>query len=150
MINYAVEDVLAHAAPMILIDEIISYGDETIETSLSINQNTPFMFSGKVPSYVAVEYMAQSIAAYSGIQAREAGQDIRIGFLLGARKLELLCADFSIGDRLYIDAYSLYNDGEMASFNCVTRRGQETVAKARIDVYQPKDMSLITGTKADG
>lgn len=148
--NYAIEDLIAHDHPMILIDDVISHNDEMIETSLTINEDTPFMFDGKVPCYVAVEYMAQSIAAYSGIIAREKGEAVRIGFLLGTRKLELLSDGFLIGEQLNIEAKALYNDGEMASFDCVTKKGGKIVAKARLSVYQPSNDNLKMETKADG
>ena len=148
--DYAIEELIAHDHPMILIDHVISYTSEKIETSLTIHEDTPFMFDAQVPSYVAVEYMAQSIAAYSGIIAQKKGEKIRIGFLLGTRKLELMCTHFHIGDQLHIEANSLYNDGEMASFDCVTKKGEKIVAKARLNVYQPSNDNLKMETKADG
>jgi predicted hotdog family 3-hydroxylacyl-ACP dehydratase len=42
-----------------------------------------------VPNYVGIEYMAQSIAALAGVEARLDHEGIRVGFLLGTRKLQM-------------------------------------------------------------
>ncbi len=148
--TYAVADVLAHDAPMILIDRVVSHDLEQIETATRISEQSPFLSGGKVPAYVVIEYMAQSVAAYSGIRAKENGQGIKIGFLLGTRKLELNTDGFAIGDEIIVQASQLYNDGEMASFDCLAKKGEKIVAKARLNVYQPTDETLKMETKTDG
>ena len=147
---YAIEDIVAHAPPMILIDRVLDHNENAIQASVTITQDSPFLYAGVVPSYVVIEYMAQSIAAYSGILACQKEQDVQIGFLLGTRKLELKTDCFEIGDEIVIEAEALYNDGEMASFDCLAKRNDKQVAQARLNVYQPTDENSKTETKADG
>ena len=93
----------------------------------------------RVPSYVAIEYMAQAIAAWNGLLSRKQGQKPRIGFLLGSRKLKLLTPCFKVGETLNVFGQSKYNDEEMASFDCWVERSGERVAEASLNVFQPKE-----------
>jgi len=147
---YSIEDLIAHDAPMILIDEIVSYDDENVRAALHITDQSPFIENETVPAYVAVEYMAQTIAAFSGIQALEKREKVRIGFLLGTRKLELMTNGFHVGDKLIINAHALYNDGEMASFDCLVSIGEKNVAKARLNVYQPSGDNSLRDEQLNG
>ncbi|MDV7341034.1 hotdog family protein [Terasakiella sp. A23] len=148
--DYAIEDLIAHDHPMILVDRVLDHDQEKIETTVTIHEDTPFLEDGMVPAYVAVEYMAQSVAAYSGACGLEQGEEVRIGFLLGSRKIKLMCDGFAIGDTLHIEASSLYNDGEMASFDCVTKKDGQTVVEARLNVYQPSKETLEMEKPTDG
>ena len=136
---YPIGNLLAHAPPMILLDQIDAYDEDQAQASLCIRNDSPFIREGRVPSYVTVEYMAQAIAAYSGLQALEKGEGVRIGFLLGTRSLKLRVPELFVGDKLIINIVAQYNDGEMAAFDCRTVRDDEVVAEATINVFQPSD-----------
>ena len=141
--DYLIEDVLPHSHPMILIERILEYGELYIKTMVTISEATPFIYQGKVPSYVSIEYMAQSVAAYSGINQLKSGNDIQVGFLLGTQKLELYEDSFNVGDLIELNAERHYYDGEMASFHCQAARQGTILAKANISVYQPINAASI-------
>jgi predicted hotdog family 3-hydroxylacyl-ACP dehydratase len=63
MKNFSIEEVLPHAEPMILLDELISFEDETATCSHTITESSLLYNQALqgVPSYVGIEYMAQSI-----------------------------------------------------------------------------------------
>ncbi len=134
---YPIEDILFHAPPMILIDEVEGYDEETVISSVTIRDTSPFLEDGVLPSYVGIEYMAQSIAAYSGIKARNQGGDVKIGYLVSARNLTLETPNFKIGDKLEITVQLVYNEVPMAVFDCAITKNKALVAKARVNVYQP-------------
>jgi predicted hotdog family 3-hydroxylacyl-ACP dehydratase len=140
---YPVSQLLVHDTPMILIDQVEGYDDENIVSNINITENSPFSYEGAVPSYIAVEYMAQTVACYSGVQARNSGNEIRIGFLLGTRKLKLYADEFHVGDNLLVKAQILYNDGEMAAFDCHILKKNQIVAKAKLNVYQPENQEWL-------
>jgi predicted hotdog family 3-hydroxylacyl-ACP dehydratase len=136
---YSVSQLLAHDTPMVLIDQVECYDDENIYSNINVTENSPFLYGETVPSYIAVEYMAQTIACYSGVQARNGGNEVRIGFLLGTRKLKLYVDEFHVGDNLLVKAKILYNDGEMAAFDCHILNKNKIVAEAKLNVYQPEN-----------
>ena len=135
--HYAINDLLYHAAPMILIDRIDAYNSETVRSSVEITPNSPFLADDVMPSYVSVEYMAQSVAAYSGIKAKNSGGSVKIGYLASARKVDLKVPFFSIGDKLEITVQMIWNEPPMSVFDCRIERQNTIVASSRLNVYQP-------------
>lgn len=134
---YDITELLYHAPPMILIDRVETYDEETVTSLVEITAGSPFMDGDAVPAYVGIEYMAQSIAAYSGIKARNAGENPRIGYLIGSRNLALGCPGFEIGDKLHVNVHLVYDEAPMAVFDCTIHRAEKLVAEARLNVYQP-------------
>lgn len=134
---------LPHKKPMILIDHVVSFGDDFIQTNVSINKSSVF-FDGKgVPSYIALEYMAQSIAAWSGLKASSMNEPPKIGFLLGTRKLVLNVPFFKENEKLDIYGKQKYSDGELASFECWIEHKNIKYAEAILNVYQPINISNL-------
>lgn len=134
---YHITEILYHAPPMILIDRVEAYDRETVASVVEITAGSPFMEGEQVPAYVGIEYMAQSIAAYSGIKARNAGCDPRIGYLIGSRNLMLACPGYAIGDKISVTVHLVYDEAPMAVFDCTIHRAEKLVAEARLNVYQP-------------
>ena len=125
---------------MILIDEVVSFGAEDIETRLTVRPGGLFnQQDGSLPAWVGIELMAQSIAAYAGCQARQAGLPVELGFLLGTRKFECNVERFPAGAELRIKALrSLQDDNGMGVFEChLTGTGIQ--ASARLNVFRPPE-----------
>ncbi|MTI11022.1 ApeP family dehydratase [Curvivirga aplysinae] len=144
--HYSTNDLLAHEAPMILVDKVVGYNETSIKSVVCINEKAPFLYGDAVPAYIAVEYMAQTIACHKGVLALDLGEDVKIGFLLGTRKLTLSESDFLLGDILEIEASVLYNDGEMAAFECIIMREGVKVSNATLNVYQPDNFDAMEMT----
>lgn len=134
---YDITEILYHAPPMILIDEVEAYSEMEVSSVVEITADSPFLEKGTVPAYVGIEYMAQSIAAYSGIKARNADEEVKIGYLVSTRTMTLSCPSFAIGDRLKVKVALVYDETPMAVFDGTIHRAEELVAKARLNVYQP-------------
>jgi predicted hotdog family 3-hydroxylacyl-ACP dehydratase len=132
---------LPHDAPMILLDELIECLEESVHTKVTPNDESPFCEQGSIPSYVALEYMAQGVAAWNGYHAHQRQEHPKIGFLLGSRRLTLHVSSFLVGETLNVYGKCQYNDGEMASFECWIEKNNERVAEATLNVYQPKDIT---------
>lgn len=142
---YSVEQVLPHAAPMILIDEVLAYGGDNLTAAVTIRHDSHFMQPAGVPSYVGIEYMAQAVAAYGGFEALNDQRPVRIGFLLGTRNFVANVPFFEVGDRLVVDVSVIYRDA-LSSFSCRVSIEERVVAEANLSVYQPTgtdDQSLI-------
>lgn len=127
---------LPHEKPMILIDDIVCFGEDFIQTKVLIHKQSPFWSDNGVPAYVALEYMAQSVAAWNGLQLHDKHESPKIGFLLGTRKLILNVPFFKANNQLDVYATLKYSDGEMASFECRIECNNEKWAQAILSVYQ--------------
>ena len=55
-----------------------------------------------VPAWAGVEYMAQTIAAHAGVEARARGEPPAIGFLLGTRAYSTSVEKFPNGSKLTV------------------------------------------------
>jgi predicted hotdog family 3-hydroxylacyl-ACP dehydratase len=127
---------------MILIDEILDGGDGWVAAAVRVGEDTLFYQPGLgVPAWVGIEYMAQTVALYSGICAKQSGKDIRLGFLLGTRRYHTATNFFRLGCLLKISVHEVWQDGNMAVFDCQIcyHEDAQPVAEARLNVFSPED-----------
>jgi len=138
MIKWPLAELIPHAGDMILIDRVLAFDDEQIQTCLTVRADGLFNEpDGSLPAWVGIELMAQSVAAYAGCQARTRGEAVKLGFLLGSRKFECNVAHFPAGSQLNIHAVrSLQDDSGMGVFEC-SLTGPNIKAFARLNVYCP-------------
>ncbi|AHF65554.1 ApeP family dehydratase [Pseudomonas cichorii] len=138
MIDWPLAELIPHAADMILIDQVLSFDEEQIQTKVTVRPDGLFSQpDGSLPAWIGVELMAQSVAAYAGCQARLKGEPIQLGFLLGSRKFECNVGHFPAGSELTIQATrSLQDDSGMGVFEC-NLTGPDIQAFARLSVYCP-------------
>jgi predicted hotdog family 3-hydroxylacyl-ACP dehydratase len=128
-----IRDLIPHEPPMLLLDRIVSYIDDTVTCEVQIKAESAFLEENQgaekqVPAVLGLEYMAQCVAAYAGITAQRQGRAPRIGFLIGCRELRLATEGFSVGDTLTVEARWVWGENELGSFACqVTRAGQKVV-----------------------
>jgi len=148
--------VLPHRPPMILIDRIISYdvGSKTLTAEFSVNERSLFFDAalGGIPAWVGLEYMAQAMAALTGILAIEGGgAPPAMGFVLGTRKYSNEIGLYRAGGTYTVDAESLFFDGSMGGFKCVIRGlGGASCATAEISAFAPEDAEAILLGGTDG
>ena len=134
-----VDDLLPHAPPMVLLDSVLSCDQGRVVTSVTISPARPFYSSDEgVPSYVGLEYMAQTCGVYAGIEAIKHNQRVRLGFLLGTRNYNATTGWFRNGDQLTIEAKELLRQDGMGVFDCQILRGDEVIASAQLNLYQPE------------
>jgi predicted hotdog family 3-hydroxylacyl-ACP dehydratase len=148
--DYPLTELLPHRAPMILIDGLLTHETDSLVTWVQIGPDSPFFDEalGGVPNYVAIEYMAQSIAALAGLEAKCRGEPIRVGFLLGSRKLALHAPLFKAGKTYQTKVTRLYQeDSGLAVFDCQILDADLLVASANVNVFQPQDtQAYVQGT----
>ena len=138
MIDWPLAELLPHAGDMILIDQVLAFDEEQIETRLSVKAGGLFnREDGSLPAWAGIELMAQSVAAYAGCRARLQGRPVALGFLLGTRKFECNVEHFPLGAQLHIHALrSLEDDNGMGVFECHLT-GPGIHASARLNVFRP-------------
>lgn len=115
-----ISSLILHSGNMVLIDKLIAAGDDGV-TCVSYQQNAS-LFSIKtnyLPSYVCIEYMAQTIAAYAGLKAVNNNRAPTIGLLLGTRSFTSTQADIPISQPVAIKVKEAYNDqDQLVLFHC--------------------------------
>ena len=142
---------LPHSRRMVLIDRITRYGDDFVEAGAQIKPDHILLVGGILPYTAFIELMAQAVGAYAGIQARKNARPVRLGFLLGTRKLEIFAQSVPVGTHLLATAHmSIQDAGGMGVFDCELRwtDAPETssgtlpsdgiLARASLNVYSPE------------
>ncbi|MFG3451743.1 3-hydroxylacyl-ACP dehydratase [Stutzerimonas stutzeri] len=142
MIDWPVAELLPHAGDMVLLDAVEVFDAESIETRLEVKPsgllNLP---DGSLPAWVGMEMMAQTVAAFAGCHARQAGLPVELGFLLGTRSFQCNVEHFPAGSLLRIRAIrSLQDDNGMGVFECHLD-GPGIHAEARLNVFRPPEVA---------
>lgn len=128
---------------MVLLDRIVSHTPEATICTLTIGPSSPFATAaGSVPSWVALEYMAQCAAAHSGACQRNEGKAIALGFLLGSRKVAFAKPAFESGQELLVGVRPTWSDGELGTFGCEVRdrSSNEVLATCELSAYSPRNI----------
>ncbi|WP_114239294.1 hotdog family protein [Dyella sp. C9] len=135
-----IAEVLPHAGAMILLDRVERYDAESIICVRRIVPGALFVDAdGNLPAWAGIELMAQAVAAWSGCHARDAGQPVRLGFLLGTRQYQCNAPAFPAGSELRIEATRTFHGEEgMGAFACRIEAG-DIRAEARLTVFSPPD-----------
>ncbi|MBO0756370.1 MAG: hypothetical protein J2P54_10950 [Bradyrhizobiaceae bacterium] len=148
---YRIEELLPHARPMILLDEVTGIDEGRLSAALTVRPGTPFFEAGRgVPAYVAIEWMAQACGVYVGVTSLDAGQPIRLGLLLGTRNFRATVPWFLEGERLIVVAAPVFMNAEMGAFDCRVSRAASDVelATATLTVYRPDDVMGFLAAQA--
>ncbi len=137
---------LLHRKPMMLVTGIRHYSEDQLETYIDLS--IPSIFTGangSVPAWVGLEYMAQSIAIFAGIQAKQNKSPLKLGFLLGTRKYESFLTSFDANALLTVSIEcSLLSDDGLALFDCTIHDEQKRLlARADVKAIMPDDSQAI-------
>jgi predicted hotdog family 3-hydroxylacyl-ACP dehydratase len=100
---------------------------------------------GGVPAWVGLEYMAQCVAAHGGLLARARGEPVKVGFLIGCRRLEFLTPGYRVGQSLIAVARHVWGQGELASFACrlADARGGAVLVEGQLSVVLPDTLDAV-------
>ena len=139
-----VEDFIPHRGAMRLVDRVLEVDDEHVVAEVDVPFDGLFVRDGQVPSWIGIEYMAQTVSAWAGNRARGKGGAPRAGLLLGSRRYEAKCDGFPSGARLRVEVRcELVAANGLGQFDCRILMAGEEVAVARIAVLDPPEGSNI-------
>lgn len=141
--HYDIEDLIPHKKAMCLIKRVIDWGEDWCQVEVDVADSGAFMVDGYVPTYVAIEYMAQTVAALAGLRAKAHNKSIQLGLLLGTRLL------FSSVDKMKADltltvlVKEIFSeDNGMAVYECQLE-GEGVSMKSNLNVYQSDKMGEL-------
>jgi predicted hotdog family 3-hydroxylacyl-ACP dehydratase len=143
--DYSLQQVLPHAAPMILLDKFIEASAEHARASVTITADSLFYQSTtqSVPAYVGIEYMAQTIACFAGANELKQNSPVRVGYLIGCRKYSPLLSQFKLGTELTISAKQIVSEPSgLGVFDCAIYCQDQLIVNAKLNVFQPPQPSL--------
>jgi predicted hotdog family 3-hydroxylacyl-ACP dehydratase len=135
-----IEALIPHRGAMRLLDRVLEADGERVLAEVEVPFDGLFVRDGAVPSWIGIEYMAQAVAAWAGLRARQGGGAPRPGLLLGTRRYEARCDGFASGSRLQVEARCEMMGGNgLGQFACRIAQDGRELAVARISVMDPPD-----------
>ncbi|MGF1804401.1 hotdog family protein [Aliivibrio sifiae] len=137
-------DLLPHDTPLALVDKLIDVQELSIHCQVIISDKNVFFNheTNAIPAWVGIEFMAQTIAGWSGYHAWKKGNKSPIGFLLGSRKYKAECSEFQQGDTLDIFAEQILENNGMAVFSCYIECNGQQIASSQLNVFVPTEEKL--------
>ena len=143
----AIEILVPHAGNMVLVSQLLSASDDEAKALVKVKNDG--LFSGdqrKVPAWIGIEYMAQTIAAWAGYQAHQNNEPVKLGFLLGTRRYTSNVANFTVGDELTVSIKEIFQgDNGLAAFDCIITDSAnvDTLLEASLNVFQSDELSQL-------
>ncbi len=143
-LQWSVDQLVPHAGRMSLLGQVLGAECESLQAALTISPDDLF-FDTQGPGtgvggWLGIEYMAQAVAAWAGLQSRLSGQAPKIGFLLGSRHYQCSRSAFAAGECLRISVRrEFHGNNGLSQFDCRIEIGADTVASAQLTVFGPED-----------
>ena len=98
-----VEEVVPHRGEMLLLDRVLAHDGQSTTAGVAVGSSGWLeRGDGRPPSWLALEYMAQCVAAHEGMLALAEGRPLPLGFLVAAHELRLDAPHFTAGERLRV------------------------------------------------
>ncbi|MBU2711266.1 ApeP family dehydratase [Zooshikella harenae] len=152
-----ITQLIPHRQSMCLVDRVLAFADKTIVAEFTVDASNIFVVDeGYVPVWVGLEYMAQTIAAYTGLNHYLNHEPIKLGFLLGTRRLETQVEGFFPQSTYWVSATEIYEDNGLSVFESILYQAQDGVnpcteklkdnewlVRASVNAFQPDDPSQM-------
>lgn len=139
-----IRTLLPHSGRMVLLDRVLGADAENLCAEVRIHAGSMLADGQGVGAWVGIEYMAQAIAAHAGWLARERGDAVKVGFLLGSRKYAAGVPRFAIGSVLQVHVHRvLQAENGLGAFECHIDivDGPARAASATVTVFQPDNVN---------
>ncbi len=148
--NIAIEKIMPHKAPMLVLDKIIEKKDDAAICEVTISSQSIFYHKEiqGIYAWVGIEFMAQTIGAYAGMMHYPGEPEL--GLILSVRQFTTSKAYFALGETLTVIAEKEFMQDNVGVFNTSILINGETVATARLNtIVPPKDKleKILRGEK---
>lgn len=137
-IKIPISSIVPHRGVMSLLNDLIWHDGSKTICEVRIQPNSTFVQETGVPAWIAIEYMAQTVAAHDGLEAKQKGKEQQIGFLISIRKATFSVDFFYLSQILRIAVNHLWGDNNFFTFHGEVRdsRTDLILAEAQLNFYR--------------
>lgn len=137
---------LPHRPPMLLIDKALMISDDEVraQTDAQSPLLKPFLNEeGLLPSWYALELMAQCVGIFAGyMRQRENLDPLKAGFIISCRGLKTAAPVFDKKGIIFLQASLLMLSDGFASFDCKAVQNDQVHSTGRLSLYEAKESEL--------
>ena len=131
------EELLPHRGPMLLLDRVVEVRPDGMRCAAVVPEDSLFVRDGRLRRCALVEYLAQTMAAFVGWQGRLAGgEEVRRGYLVGARGVEFAGGPVRAGDELVVDVRQEAALGDYRSYDGEVLLREDVVCRGNLKVVR--------------
>ncbi|MCE8034126.1 hypothetical protein EKK97_17625 [Billgrantia tianxiuensis] len=134
-----------HRHGMCLLDTLLEAGDEHLHAEVTPRRDDLFASADGIPGWVGLEWLAQAVAAWAGVQAVNGGGTPQIGFLLGTRRYRCQTPQFAFDQPIRIEVELDFRaDNGLGAFRgrLLDSDGRE-LATTTLNVFQPESREAL-------
>ena len=139
---YDVASLLPHSGDMILLDCVTEYAEDYLTAEMTVRKNNILIKNGKLATVAGIEILAQGVAAWAGCMSVLADEPIRLGYLLGSRKLFVYSQEIPIGTNLQIKVKKSIQDASgFGVFDCqlIDLNQNKLILEGALNLFCPKN-----------
>ena len=133
---------LPHRPPMRLVERLVSESPQTTVTEARVTEDNVFYDPalGGVPSWVGLEYLAQTAAVWLGLDCQRHSRPVQPAFLVSSRSFDAEQPVFALGETLRISVIPNLIDGPLVAFSGHIHDHQGALlVEAMFSAFQPQD-----------
>jgi predicted hotdog family 3-hydroxylacyl-ACP dehydratase len=116
-----ITELVPHELPMLALDELLAWEPGYSRVRLIVSEDSLFVEGNKIDTVLAIEYMAQAVAACLGMGSRIGGGGVRMGMVIACRKVNIARSFMDVGEELFIEANRVHGSEHSSSFRVETR-----------------------------
>ncbi|CAM3598947.1 hypothetical protein EI168_07985 [Halomonas sp. FME1] len=134
-----------HRLGMCLLNTLLAVGDEHLYARVVPQRDDLFATPDGIPGWVGLEWLAQAVAAWAGVQSVMSGDPPKIGFLLGTRRYQCQQPFFPFDQPIRIEVELAFRaDNGLGAFQGrLLNAQQQQVANATLNVFQPDTQQAL-------
>lgn len=130
-----IEDLVPHGEPIRVLEALVAYGDGQATCQMTVRPDTPWVHDGAMDAVATLEIMAQAVAACLGYEAFLDGDGVRVGMLVGVRKMTLQEPSIAVGSTLDVIVTRIRGTQDVSTFQGEVRVGERAIAGANMTLF---------------
>jgi predicted hotdog family 3-hydroxylacyl-ACP dehydratase len=126
---------MPHGPPIRALEELLDWESGRAVCRLTIRNGMPFVHDGEVASVAFVEYLAQAVAVCLGYEAYVGGDGVRVGMLVGIRKMTLHQPSVRVGTDVTIEVERVRGSEDASTFTGEAKANGQPIATAQMTLF---------------
>jgi len=132
-----VEEIIPHRGPAVLIDRVTFHDENEAVCVARVAKCLSYLRDGRADAALALEFMAQTVAAHVGLQNRWSGAVPRAGYVVSVSTMKFFGGDYSADDVLTVRVRLSYHEGPVGRFSGVVLLDSTKRAEGTLTVFEP-------------